>query len=262
MNKGKTVIATEEKPVLDTHLVNTEETGSFEILDLSLAETTNIFSLSYSRRSYYSVTLLQGEYQLEFEDGKKQVSGNTLILTSTKIPFGIIPLNKHIAGITCCFSESFITNRNSGYRLQEFPIYKPGRQNIYFLNEEQLTHFIKIFSKIFDEKYADSQFKVNLQRIHLIELILNAQKLSPAGSFTRNNNTAEEIACAFIRLLESQFPIESPKDTIKLKTVKEFADELALHPNYLNRQVKISKNRTASDIIASRVMQKQRSCLN
>jgi len=226
----------------------------FHILDLSITGNP-IFSLEYSRKKFYTATLLQGDYRLEFEDRNVDISGNSLLFTTTKIPFGVHAAGLGYSGISCLFKEEFLTKANSGYRLLEFQIYKPGRQNIYSLTEEQTKHFIDIYNKMFDESQADNPFKDNLLRTYLLEIIFNAQKLAPFSSFVKTNNTTEVIACSFIRLLESQFPIESPQDTIKFKTAKDFADSLSLHPNYLNRQVKLSKGRTVTEIIAARLVQ-------
>lgn len=230
------------------------DADTFHILDLSIADNP-FFSFEYNRKTFYTVTLLQGEYQLEFEDRKIAISGNSLLFTTTKIPFGIYSTGLGYAGISCVFKEEFITKANSGYRLLEFPIYKPGRQNIYSLTDEQTKDFIDIYTKIFNEKHENSAYKNNLQRTYLLEIIFNAQKLAPVSSFVKTNNTTEVIACSFIRLLESQFPIESPKTMVKFKTPKDFADSLSLHPNYLNRQVKLAKGRTVSEIIAARLVQ-------
>jgi AraC family transcriptional activator of pobA len=230
------------------------DADNFHILDLGIADNP-YFSFEYSRKIFYTVTLLQGEYRLEFEDRDIDISGNSLLFTTTKIPFGIHETGLGYAGISCMFKEEFITTANSGYRLLEFPIYKPGRQNIYSLTEGQTKYFIDIYNKIFDEKQVNSAFKDNLQRTYLLEIIFNAQKLAPVSSFVKTNNTTEVIACSFIRLLESQFPIESPQNAIKFKTSKDFADNLSLHPNYLNRQVKLSKGRTVTEIIAARLVQ-------
>jgi len=239
-----------------TALSDTMRNGadSFHILDLCLTGNP-IFSFEYSRKKFYTATLLQGDYRLEFEDRNIDITGNSLLFTTTKIPFGVHEAGSGYSGISCVFKEEFITKANSGYRLLEFPIYKPGRQNIYSLTEEQTKLFIEVYNKIFDELKADSAFKDNLLRTYLLEIIFNAQKLAPISSFVKTNNTTEVIACSFIRLLESQFPIESPQDTIKFKTAKDFADNLSLHPNYLNRQVKLSKGRTVSEIIAARLIQ-------
>lgn len=243
-------IASKKSSAISDTIQNDADT--FHVLDLSIADTP-FFSFEYNRKIFYTATLLQGEYRLEFEDRNIDISGDSLLFTTTKIPFGIHATGLGYAGISCVFKEEFITKANSGYRLLEFPIYKPGRQNIYSLTDEQTKHFIDIYTKIFDETQANSAFKDNLQRTYLLEIIF--KKLAPVSSFVKTNNTTEIIACSFIRLLESQFPIESSQNTIKFKTSKDFADSLSLHPNYLNRQVKLSKGRTVSEIIAARLVQ-------
>lgn len=228
---------------------------NFEILDLSKVDHDNFFSFNYSRKTFYTATLLQGEYSIEFEDKSIELTGNSLLFTSSKIPFGIHSQNRIYKGISCVFKEEFITKNNCGYRLLELPIYKPGRQNIYSMTDKQVENFKEIYNKIFDEKLNGGEYKENLQRTYLLELIFNAQKLNPTDSYIKINSTTEEIACSFIRLLESQFPIDTQEDTVKLKTAGDFAKHLSLHPNYLNRQVKLSKGRTISEIIAARIGQ-------
>jgi AraC family transcriptional activator of pobA len=77
----------------------------------------------------------------------------------------------------------------------------------------------------------------------------------PADTFSRTNSPAEVVACALIRLLEAQFPVESPHATLRLKTVHDCARELTLHPNYLSRQVKAAKGCTVSSLPAARLVQ-------
>ncbi len=227
----------------------------FDVLDMKNAGKTGVISLPYNRRGHYSIALLQGEYRIEFEDESFSLRGYTLIFTTPKIPFGLEPLSEKQAGSFCIFNEPFISKENSGYRLQELPVFKPGQQHIYTLSKEDADIFSAIFDKLFDEKPGESFFSANLQRVHALELIFRAQKLTPSNTFIKKNTTAEEIACSFVRTLEQQFPIVSPLDHIKLKTAQEFADQLNMHPVYLNRQVKTAKGRTVSDMIAGRILQ-------
>ena len=229
--------------------------GVCNIVDLTAAESREILSFDFNRRPYYSIILLHGSYEVDVEDKTFTLQGHTLLYTTPKIPFGIRLNQPEAIGASCVFTEPFVTKMNSGFRLQEFPIYKPGQQLIYSLSEEQAAPFVGIFEKMFDEKLANTAFKEQMLRTYLLQLIFTGQRLTPSASYIRQNNTAEEIACSFVRLLEGQFPVESPQDMITLTTPKDFADRLAIHPVYLNRQVKTSKNRTVSDMIAARIMQ-------
>lgn len=227
---------------------------TFDIIDLGLIEDTEVLNLNYSRKDFYTATLLRGNYSIEFEDEKFNFDGDILIFTNPKIPFGFQSKGP-ITGASCIFSEDVITKKNCGYGLFEFPMYRPDHQNVYSLTANQSAKFVDIFSKMFDEKLADNDFSEHLQRNYLLELIFNAQKLIPTKSYIKKNNTREQITCSFFRLLESQFPIDSPEDKVKLKTAGEFAERLYLHPNYLNRQIKLSKGRTVSEIINARLEQ-------
>jgi AraC family transcriptional regulator, transcriptional activator of pobA len=232
-----------------------KDAAYFDVLDLKNPESSDIISLPYSRRSYYTITLLHGDYQIDFEDQSFNLSGDSLLFTTPKIPFGLKSLSDEQAGASCIFNEAFIGKENSGYRLQELQVFKPGQQHIYTLSKKDVASFAVIFDKLFDEKISKSAVGPNLQRIYVLELVFHAQKLTPSNTFIKKNSTAEEIACSFVRTLEQQFPITSPDDQVRLKSANDFAKQLNLHPVYLNRQVKTAKGRTVSDMIAGRMLQ-------
>ncbi|HEY0297742.1 MAG TPA: helix-turn-helix transcriptional regulator [Arachidicoccus sp.] len=236
--------------------MNHDQDGYFNVVELGNNEDKILFP--FERRGYYTITLLQGNYQIEFESEKQELQDNLLLFTTTKVAFGIKSMQGNPKGFSCIFTEPFITKNNSGYHLLSFPVFKPGTQFIYSLNKVQLIKFTNIYKKMIAEQMAGTAIEKALQRNYTLELILNGQKLLPVNSFTAKNKTAETIACSFIRLLEGQFPVESANDIIQLKTAKDFAKKLSLHPVYLNRQVKISKGRTVSDIIAARILQEAR----
>jgi AraC-like DNA-binding protein len=58
----------------------------------------------------------------------------------------------------------------------------------------------------------------------------------------------------FIELLERQFPIESPNQTLKLRTARDFADRLSVHVNHLNKVLKENTGQTTTSLIAGRII--------
>jgi len=78
----------------------------------------------------------------------------------------------------------------------------------------------------------------------------------PAVSYIRsgNANGPVRITSLFNELLEKQFPIQSPTEKIKLRFPIDFADELCMHVNHLNRSLKIVTGKTTSNLIANRLM--------
>lgn len=212
--------------------------------------------ISFSRKKFYSVILLDGSYQINFEETSLPLEGKNILFTTTKVPFGIHCFKENKPVQSCAFSEGFITKANSGYELISFSVYKPGSQFIYTLDEREYDKFSDIFKKIAEEDSNEfNELQTSLLRHYTMELILNGQKLQPSASYIHRRNTAEVVACSFIRLLENQFPIDELTKTIGIKTPGEFAEALHLHPVYLNRQVKKAKGFTTSDFIVSQVLQ-------
>ena len=80
-----------------------------------------------------------------------------------------------------------------------------------------------------------------------------AMKMQSPESFFQAANASERLASFFCELLERQFPIDSPNQVLKFRTAKEFAAQLNVHPNYLNRALKEVTGKTTSEWIAERI---------
>ena len=63
------------------------------------------------------------------------------------------------------------------------------------------------------------------------------------------------IVSLFIELLERQFPIESPHQTLSLRSAKEYAERLAVHVNHLNKVLKENTGKTTTELISGRMIQ-------
>lgn len=79
-----------------------------------------------------------------------------------------------------------------------------------------------------------------------------ALKIQPPENFYKPTNTSERICSLFMQLLERQFPIDSPNQIIKLKNANEFATQLNIHTNHLNKALKEIIGKTTSECIAER----------
>jgi AraC family transcriptional regulator, transcriptional activator of pobA len=56
-------------------------------------------------------------------------------------------------------------------------------------------------------------------------------------------------------LLERQFPLESPQQQLRLRTPTDYADQLAVHVNHLNRVLKDTTGHTTTELIGGRLTQ-------
>jgi len=123
------------------------------------------------------------------------------------------------------------------------------------LNDEAIEDLDYIFKKMYREINSDYAYKYDLLRNYVLELIHYGQKLQPATALHPAHTASARISSLFIELLERQFPIESPNQTIGLRSAKEFADRLAVHVNHLNKVLKEHVGKTTTELISSRIMQ-------
>ena len=68
-------------------------------------------------------------------------------------------------------------------------------------------------------------------------------------------NASQRISTLFLELLERQFPIDDNHQAVSLRAASEYANQLNVHVNHLNRAVKETTQKTTSQIIAERILQ-------
>ena len=67
--------------------------------------------------------------------------------------------------------------------------------------------------------------------------------------------TRQRISTLFLELLERQFPIDENHQTFSLRGASDYANQLNVHVNHLNRAIKETTQKTTSQIIAERILQ-------
>lgn len=108
---------------------------------------------------------------------------------------------------------------------------------------------------------SDYVYKYDLLRNYVAELIHSALKMQPAQTLQKHYSAASRVASLFMELLERQFPIESPMQSIKLRSAIEYARHLSVHVNHLNRALKETTSKTTTQLIADRILQEAKTLL-
>ena len=233
-----------------------KEIGHFNVFDV--AETIQSAKrdavMPYNRRSYYKISLIQGRNRAEYADKVIQVEKNALLFGTPKVPYHWIPQDENQAGSFCVFTDAFLLKNKSGMVLDELPIFKSGGYPIFEISDEEAEEIGQIFRKMKMEIASAYEFKYDLLRNYVLELIHYGQKMQPAGTLSTAQNASVRIVSLFVELLERQFPIESTSQKLKLRTAKDYADRLAIHVNHLNKVLKESTGKTTTDIISSRII--------
>ncbi len=233
-----------------------------EIGHFNVFETEKLFDkatgkriMPYSRRAYYKISWLRGRSRAEYADKVVDIEKNALLYATPKIPYHWIPTDADQTGMFCIFTSEFLNQRKSGVVLDDLPIFQPGQYPIFQLSEEERSEVEYLFRKMRKELESDYKFKYDLLRNLVLELIHYGQKLQPMSALSSTRNAAQRISALFSELLERQFPLESPNQRLALRTPKEYADQLAVHVNHLNKVLKEVSGNTTSELISKRVIE-------
>ncbi len=211
--------------------------------------------MPYSRRAYYKISWLRGKSRAEYADKVIDVQENALLFATPKIPYHWLPADSNQTGMFCIFTTDFLSPGKTGLGLDELPIFQPGQLPVFQLSETEVQEIEYIFRKMLKELNTDYQYKFDLLRTLVMELIHYGQKLQPISALSTSQNASERISSLFIELLERQFPLESPQQPLSLRSAKDYADRLAVHVNHLNKVLKEVTGNTTSEIIGSRIIQ-------
>lgn len=233
-----------------------------EIGHFNVFETETLFNketgtriMPYSRRAYYKISWIKGKNTAEYADKVIDIRENALLFATPKIPYHWLPDGTDQAGMFCIFTADFLSSGKTGIQLDELPIFKPGQLPIFQLSQTEVTEIEYIFRKMQRELVSDYKYKFDLLRNLILELIHYGQKLQPISALGTAHNASERISSLFIELLERQFPMESPHQRLVLRTAKDYADQLAVHVNHLNKVLKEVTGSTTTEIISNRIIQ-------
>lgn len=235
----------------------TKEIGHFNVFDIAqtIQQVKQKNTMPYNRRAYYKISLIRGKNRAEYADKVIHIEKNALLFATPKIPYHYVPMDEKQAGTFCVFTDAFMVKNKSGLVLDELPIFKAGAFPIFEITDEQANEIAFIFKKMEQEITSDYEFKYDLIRNYVQELIHYGQKLQPALEVQNTPNAASRITSLFVELLERQFPIESPAQKLSLRSAKEYAERLSVHVNHLNKVLKENTGKTTTEIISSRMLQ-------
>ena len=229
------------------------EVGHFNVFRLDDFAGPRAKPMPYNRKDYFKVSLIIGRNKVHYADKTIEIEKNALLFANPQVPYNYESLDNLQTGFFCIFTTSFFGEMAA--RLQDYPVFKPGGKPIYFLPDEQVIAVTNIFLKMFGEIESDYVYKYDALRNDVFELIHRAQKMQPAATLYSNSNAATRISSLFMELLERQFPIESPVQQINFRSASEYARQLAVHVNHLNRALKETTSKTTSELIAERLIQ-------
>lgn len=236
-------------------------TGQFNVFTLEDYVGDSAYPMPYSRKDYYKISLISGPSKVYYADKTLEVADNMLLFANPQIPYNWEPARDEQQGAFCVFTDEFFKGYGS---IKKYPLFQPTGIPILSLSQAEVAQVQGIYHKMFQEIASDYQYKYDVLRNHVSELIHTAMKLRPAKVTkppVSDSTAALRITELFLELLERQFPIESTQQRIHLRTPGEFASQLNVHTNHLNKVLKNTTGKTTTQILAERVTQEARAML-
>ncbi|WP_290795020.1 helix-turn-helix domain-containing protein [Flavihumibacter sp. UBA7668] len=215
----------------------------------------------YSRKDFYKICLTTGKSTIHYADRSFEAEGTILFFGNPHIPYSWETISTSYIGYTCLFSEDFFNSVNRTESLHHSSLFKIGGTPILIISEEQRIYLNSIFQKMIEEQNSEYAYKDDLIRNYVQLVLHEALKMQPAEHFIQHNNAAARLTAVFLELLERQFPIESTDRPLQLKTAQDYAINLNVHVNYLNRAIKEVTGKSTTTHITERIISEAKALL-
>jgi len=253
MDRKETLEEFYAKRYNDIPLSLPKEIDHFNIFPLTTRKKDETRQLPYRRRDYYKVMFVLGEVGFHYADKSVRIKKPSLVFSNPFIPYNCEDLHLVKGGKYCIFNDAFFQNYGS---ITKYSVYQPTGNHVFSLLDLDLEYVKNVFEKIQTEFDSEYEHKYDVIRNHILELLHFAMKMEPHKTINHGSqNAAQRITTLFLVLLERQFPIDDNHPSISYKSPSEFAHQLNVHVNHLNRSVKNVLRKSTSQVIADRLIQ-------
>lgn len=229
------------------------ELGHFNLFRLEPYSEGQPTKIPYKRRDFYKIIFVRGNSKVHYADRVFEVKNQALAFSNPMIPYKWEHLDTIRDGVYCIFNHYFFHQFGE---LSQYEVFQPNGVHVFELTDNEAKHITGIFDQMESELNSDYKYKYDLVRNHIFTLLHFALKMQPSVLPEKSGmNASLRISTLFLELLERQFPIDDQHPGIRLRSASDFAGQLNVHINHLNRAVKEVTQKTTSEIIAERLLQ-------
>lgn len=234
----------------------TSDIGHFNLFKLDPYVEGAPRNTPYRRRDFYKIMLVKGQSEVHYADKIIEVKKQALSFSNPQIPYKWEHLDQIHEGVYCIFNQQLFQQFG---QLNQYEVFRSNGQHVFELTDAQVEIVTEIFKKIEAEFNSGYKYKYDVIRNLIFELLHFGLKLQDGTSPVQHATTsAQRISALFLELLERQFPLDDQHPSIELRSASDFADQLNIHVNHLNRSVRSELQKTTTQVIAGRVVQESK----
>ena len=233
----------------------TGQLTAYRLEDVAAAD-----SYPHVRRDFYKIKLLcDAQGILSYADQRVAVRGCALIFVNPLIPYAWERTAGHETGFACLFTEAFSTPQLRTASVAQSPLFRVGGVPVLFPPPAAVVRIKHLFEQLLAEMSSAYPHKYDVLRNYVQLLLHESLKLLPAAPTPAG--AAARLQAQFLNLLAQQFPLASPYQPLALKTANEFARQLAVHPNHLNKALQTTTGHSTTAHIAGRLIEEAQALL-
>lgn len=230
--------------------------GHFNLFRLEPYLEGKLKAVPYRRRDFYKVMFFKGASTVHYADRVYEVKKQALSFSNPLVPYKWDHMSENASGVYCIFNPHFFMNFG---QIQQYEVFQPNGTHVFELTDDEAKKVEEIFARMQEEFDSEYKYKYDVLRNLIFELIHFGMKLQPAAvQQTQHGNASLRIASIFLELLERQFPIDESHSSIQLRAASDFAEQLNVHVNHLNRAVKEMTGKTTTQLIGDRILQESK----
>jgi len=196
---------------------------------------------------------MTGNSTIHYADKVIGIQKQALVFSNPLIPYRWEHTEGINAGCFCVFNQRFFHQYGN---LDQYEVFQANGTHVFDLSDQQVEKAGELFERMFEEINSDYIHKYDVIRTIVFELLHFAMKTQPAMNFGKQlRNANSRISVLFLELLERQFPIDENHPVISLRSASDFANQLNIHVNHLNRALRETSQKTTTQIITERILE-------